>query len=127
MDAQIKIEGADVLRRNLRKVGQDLPKGMKLIHQEIAGPVAADAKRRARRRSGRMAGTIRPRSTTTMARVEAGRGIEYAGVQHWGWPGHSISPNPFLTEAIAERQHATLELYERKLGEWIDQVWEDTT
>lgn len=120
---QIRVEGASVLRRNLRKVHKDLPRGLKLIHQEIAGPVAALAKQKARRKSGRMAGTIRPKSTTTMARVEAGRGIEYGGVQHWGWPGHSISPNSFLTEAINERTAETLTLYERKLGEWIDSVW----
>lgn len=124
--ARIEVVGANVLRRNLRKVGKDLPKGMKLIHQEIAGPVAGVAKQKARRLSGTMAGTIRPRSTTTMARIEAGRGIPYAGVQHYGWPGHSISPNPFLTEAIEEKTFETLALYERKLGEWIDAVWEDT-
>lgn len=124
---QIRVEGASVLRRNLRKVYSDLPKGMRLIHQEIAGPVVASARRKARRQSGRMAGTIRATSTTTMSRVEAGRGIEYGAVQHWGWPGHSISPNPYLTEAIEERQRETLNLYEKKLGEWIDQVWQDTT
>lgn len=123
--AEIKVEGANIVRRNLRKVGKDLPKGMRLIHQEIAGPVAALAKRKARRRSGRMAGTIRPRSTTTMARVEAGRGIAYGAVQHWGGY-HGIEPNLYLTEAIEERESQSVQLYERKLGDWIDSVWQDT-
>jgi phage gpG-like protein len=122
----IRVEGADVLRRNLRKVYKDHPKGMKLIHQEIAGPVVAVAKRKARRLSGRMAGTIKPKSTTTMSRIEAGRGIEYAAVQHFGWAGHSISANPFLVDAINEKQASTVILYEKKLGAWIDMVWDDT-
>ena len=124
-EASIQIEGANVLRRNLRKVGKDLPRGMKLIHQEITGPVVALARSKARRKSGKMAGSIRARSTTTMARIEA-RGLPYLGVQHWGWPGHSITPNQFLTEAINERQAETLVLYEKKVGDWIDSVWEDT-
>ena len=123
----IRVEGANVLRRNLRKVGGPaLPRGMKLIHQEIAGPVVARARMKARRVSGKMARSIRPKSTTTMARIEAGRGLEYAAVQHFGWPGHSISPNPFLVEAITEMQASTVILYEKKLGQWIDQVWDDT-
>lgn len=126
MDTQIRIEGANILRRNLRRVHKDLPKGMKLIHQEIAGPVAALAKTKARRRSGRMAGVIKPSSTTTMARVQAGP-LVYVGVQHWGWSRHSISPNRFLTEAITEKTQVSLKLYEQKLGQWIDAVWEDNS
>lgn len=124
-EARIQIEGADLLRRNLRKVQKDLPKGMKLIHQEIAGPVAALARQKARRKSGRMAGTIKPSSTTTMARVQAGPLI-YLPPQHWGWSGHNISPNRFITEALEERTDQTLRLYEKKLGEWIDSVWVDS-
>lgn len=128
VEANIKIEGADVLRRNLRKLGKDLPKGMKLIHAEIAGPVAAVARRKARRKSGAMAAGVKVSATTTMSRIQAGTGQarEYTGVQHWGWPGHSISPNQFLTEAIEEKTTETLTLYEKKLGDWIDSVWDDT-
>lgn len=125
-EGQIRVEGADVFRRNLRKVGKDLPKGMRLIHAEIAGPVAALARSKARKQSGAMARSVRVKATTTMARIEAGRGLPYAGVQHWGWAGHSISPNPFLTEAISERSTETLALYEKKVGEWIEAVWVDT-
>jgi hypothetical protein len=124
--ASIQIEGADVLRRNLRKVYKDLPKGMKLIHQEIAGPVAGLARSKARKQSGKMAGSIRVKATITKAQITAGTGLPYAGVQHWGWAGHSIAPNLFLTEAIGERQAETLVLYEKKLGDWIDAVWDDT-
>jgi phage gpG-like protein len=99
---------------------------MKLIHQEVAGPVAAEAKRRVRKKSGRLQRSIRPSSTTTMARVQAGAGVVYAGVQHFGWPGHNIEANPFLTDAIQDKQMETLTLYEQKLSAWIDAVWEDT-
>ena len=99
---------------------------MKLIHAEIAGPVAAVARGKARKQSGAMANSIRVKATTTMARIEAGRGLPYAGVQHWGWAGHTISPNPFLTDAITEKSAETLDLYEKKVGEWIDMVWDDT-
>lgn len=125
-DFGIRVEGADIVRRNLRKVHKDLPKGMKLIHNEITGPVVALAKRKVPRKSGRLAGSIRPRSTTTMARIEAGVGLKYAAVQHFGWPGHNIEGVPFMTEALLERQEATIVLYEKKLGDWIDAVWQDS-
>lgn len=120
---EVRVEGVAELRRNLRKVNRDLPHAMKGIHDNVAGPVAVLARSKARRKSGTMAGTIRTRSTITMARIEAGKGIRYAGVQHFGWPGHSISPNPYLTDAITEREAATIRLYDQLLGEAIERGW----
>lgn len=126
MAAEVKVVGAAELRRNLRRADKGLPKGMTAIHRTVAEPVAEDARPRARRRSGRLAGSIRARATSAMARVEAGRGLEYAGVQHWGWPAHDIEPNPFLVEAIAAKESASVELYERELSIWLDSIWQDS-
>jgi phage gpG-like protein len=115
---EIRVEGAKELRRKLRAVQQDLPKAMKQIHEEVARPIVSAARQRARRQSGRMAGTIRSRATTTMARVEAGRGIEYGAVQHWGGY-HNISPDLYLTETINERTAETLNLYEQGINDFL--------
>jgi hypothetical protein len=123
--AEIRIEGLALLNRNLRKVDRDLPKGMKKIHTEIAEPVAALARSKARNRSGAMAGSIKAAGTTRMARVQTGNKVYYP-VQHWGWPGHNIAPDLFLTEAINERIGQSLALYEKKLGDYIDSVWVDS-
>ena len=119
---EIRVEGADKLRRNLRRMGKDLPKGMKLIHQEIAGPVAALAKRKAPRRTGRLQSKIRPSSTTTMARVQAGPLIYAPIIEFGGYPG-TYAGQPYLYAAMDEMASQTLRSYEQKLNQWIDAVW----
>lgn len=98
---------------------------MKLIHMEIAEPVAALARSKARRKSGAMAGSIKVSATTTMSRIQTGNKVYYP-VQHFGWPGHNIAPNMFLTEAITEKTAETLRLYDQLLTKFIDDVWIET-
>lgn len=120
---QIDVEGARELRRNLRKAGGPaLNQGMKLIHQEIAGPVAALAKRKAPRRSGRLVSKIRPSSTTTMARIQAGPLIYAPIIEFGGYPG-DYKGQSYLYAAMEERAAESLRLYEQKVGEWLDQIW----
>jgi hypothetical protein len=123
----VSVEGLNLLLRNLRKVDKDYPKQAKVIHQEIAEPVAARARTKARRKSGRMAASIRPYATQRKAEIGAGARVIYAGVQHYGWPAHGISPNPFLTDSINEMQKSVLVDYDRRLDRWITQIWQDNT
>ena len=122
--AGIRVEGLNEFVRNLRRVDKELPQGMKAIHMELAEPVAQRAKNKARRKSGKMASTIKPQASARYARVSAGARIKYAGVQHYGWPAHNISPNPFLTDAITDLQPVIVVRYERLLGDWLEKVWQ---
>lgn len=122
----IEVVGANVVRRNLKKVGGPaLAKGMKLIHQEIAGPVAALAKQKAPRRSGKLVSVIRPSSTTTMARIQAGPLIYAPIIEFGGYPG-SYAGQSYLYSAMDERAQESLRLYQTKLEAWLDSVWQDT-
>lgn len=122
----ISVEGLSLLLRNLRKLDSEHGKAAKKIHEEVAEPVASLAKSKARKKSGKMASTIRPYATQSAARVGAGARTKYTGVQHYGWPGHGISPNMFLTESINDLQPQIANDYERRLGQWIEQIWQDS-
>lgn len=83
--------------------------------------VAAAA--RAPRRSGKLAGSIRPGATQKAGVVRAGRAsIPYAGVIHWGWPGHNIAAQPFLTEAAAATESTWSDLYWAELQRVIESI-----
>lgn len=125
MDAvTVQIEGADKFRRNLRRLDKSLPKGMKLIHQRIAGPVAARAKAKAPSRSGALRSKIRPTSTTTMARVTAGPLIYAPIIEFGGYPGN-YQGQSYLYAACGEMRAKSIVQYERELEKWIDLVWDD--
>lgn len=122
---KIEVDGLRELNRSLRRVQKDYPKEMQSIHEAIADPVAEAARGKARRKSGDMAGSIRPSATQTMARVAAGGyGVVYAGVQHWGWPAHNITPNMFLVDAINDKSEASLDLYLKMTDDFLEAVWE---
>ena len=121
----VSVDGLNVLLRNLRRVDAEYPRQSKAIHQEIAEPVAERARGKARRKSGRLAGSIKPYASQRVARVGAGARVVYAGVQHYGWPAHGISANPFLTDAIVEMQTRVLSDYERLIDAWVARVWQD--
>lgn len=123
--ATVQVEGAREFRRNLRKVGKDLPRGMKIIHQKIAGPVAGRAKQKAPRRTGKLASVIRPSSTTTMARVTAGPLIYAPIIEFGGYPG-DYQGQSYLYAAWDEMRDQSIRQYEQELTRWIDTVWVDS-
>jgi hypothetical protein len=106
-------------------VSTDYPKEMKEIHRKIGEPIAVKARGLARVLSGRMRGTIKSAPTTRAARVSAGQRTKYTGVQHWGWPAHNITPNPFLTEAVTELRDKTVADYQKLTNEFVERVWID--
>lgn len=68
----IKIEGLAEFNRNLRKLDADLPKALRLAHNEAAQLIVDYAKPRVARKSGRAAGTVKAKSTRTESRVSGG-------------------------------------------------------
>jgi HK97 gp10 family phage protein len=125
----VQIEGADDLRKNLRKLDRDLPKGLTRIHKDLAEPVADDARQMAPRRSGRLAASIRPSGTQRAALIRAGVGVKpynYAGIaEYGGYPG-DYPGQPFLQPAIDANASRIADEYQRRLDAFIEAVWEDT-
>lgn len=68
----IKIEGLAEFNRNLKKLDSDLPKILRMAHNEASGLIVDYAKPRIPRKTGRAAGTVKARSTRTESRVSGG-------------------------------------------------------
>ena len=112
----IQVTGLREVRRGLRTLSADLPKELTRIHRAAADAVANHARRRTPRRSGRLAGTVKPQAGQSYARVAAGRkAVPYAGPIHFGWPARNIAPQPFLTDTIHEYAPRILDGYLKDL------------
>lgn len=68
----IKIDGLAEFNRNLRKLNADLPKALRLAHNEAAQIVADWAAPRVPQRSGRARKSVKAKSTRTESRVQGG-------------------------------------------------------
>jgi len=141
----IRIEGGRELRRALRTAAGDLD-DLKTAHKQVAAVVASAAQEDAPKRSGKLAGSIRPNSGQRYARVSVGNnrstaaGIPYAGPIHWGWPTGSpklpakvrnirgrewyIAPNPFVTDAATRTEPVWSRICAAALEDIVDQIGE---
>jgi len=115
----VQVTGLKELSKACKAIDKGLQKELLKIGKDAAKDVADAAKPLARHKSGRMAGAIRPGSMARGAYVAA-RGEVYFPVQHFGWARHSISPNPFLYDALDARMGEVIERYERQVAEFID-------
>lgn len=114
----VKVTGAKELRKAIRQIEDAAAKkgmqaDLKGAYRTAARAVEVQAKMEAPRRSGRLAGSIKSKGTTTGASIVAGglKSVPYAGPIHYGWPsrpnkskrwrGGPIAANPFLTRAAA--------------------------
>lgn len=78
---------------------------LKAAHSTIADLVLAEAERRAPRRTGRLAASVRASATPSYSVVRAGRAsVPYAAPIHWGWRARGIQQNPFLQDAIEDNR-----------------------
>src|SRR5690606_2175225 len=131
MRPDVRVEGLAELNRSLRRVSSEFPKEMRDINKTVAAPIAEDARRRVRSRSGRLARTAKAQGGQRYARVAAGRkgldprtGYSYAGVIHCGgYPG-SYRGNPFLTDAMDAKREKAVDEYLRLTDQFLDRVWE---
>ncbi len=119
----LKVSGAKEIRRLARKAEtRDARKALRDGHKEAARIVSTRATRTAPRRTGRLAGNVRPLGSLTKAQVAAGGArVPYAGPIHYGWPARGIEPQPFITDAVAEKlgnvRHEIETLYLRVANE----------
>jgi len=111
MAQSIKATGVKELRRELRRMGNDL-EDLKALNLDVATLVSDRAKDIVPRRTGNLADTIRPAGTKTAGRVRAGfKRVPYAGVIHFGFPARGIQPQPFLYDALDQRRGEVFDAY----------------
>ena len=111
MAQSIKATGVKELRRELRRMGDDL-EDLKTLNLDVATLVSDRAKDIVPRRTGNLADTIRPSGTKTAGRVRAGfKRVPYAGVIHFGFPARRIQPQPFLYDALDQRRGEVFDAY----------------
>lgn len=120
--AGVEVDGLAELRRNLRRLGEDVA-DLKAANERAARIVAEAAAARAPRRTGRLAASLRATRAVGRASVLAGgASVPYAGPVHWGWEARHIEPNPFTVEAAEDTQPQWLPVYERELQRLCDRV-----
>lgn len=116
----LRVYGAEDVARRFARLGfkaSDLRGAFSAIGNEIV----ADARARAPRRSGRLAGNIRAGLGKTRATVSAGSGsLLYAGVQEYGWRGHGIEAQPYLRPAADQKAEEAARLLAREMQRLID-------
>ena len=111
MVQSIKATGVKELRREIRKMGDDL-EDLTALNLDVATLVSDRAKDIVPRRTGTLADTIRPAGTKTAGRVRAGfKRVPYAGVIHFGFPARRITPQPFLYDALDQRRGEVFNAY----------------
>ncbi len=82
--------------------------------------IAADARRRAPRLSGRLASSITTGAEKNQALI--GSDLVYAPVIHWGWPARGISPSLFLVEAAEQTRSQWIGYFEEDMETAISKV-----
>ncbi|MFI7677869.1 hypothetical protein [Actinophytocola sp. NPDC049390] len=122
----VKIKGLAEFSRNLRKLDSELPKALRLAHNEAGQLIVDYAKPRVPRRTGRAAGTIKTRSTRTETRVQGGskRAPYYPWLDFGGRVGRSrsvrrpfIKQGRYLYPALGANYDKFVVLLEQKLIE----------
>lgn len=97
----VKITGLAEFNRNLKKLDADLPKALRMAHNEAAGLIVTYAKAHVPTRTGRAAGSLKARSTRTASRVSGGSNkAPYYGFLDFGGrvgPKRSVK-RPFIKE-----------------------------
>lgn len=117
MATSVEVEGAIQMEASLHRAAEKV-QDMTAANREVAQLAAQAAK--PPRRTGRLAGSIRPIGEPTEAVVEVAQ--PYAGVIENGWAGHNIAPTHFLRDAFAAIQPAAMDIYEKAGKAVLDDV-----
>ena len=120
--AQIQVEGLRDVRNAVRKLkSKELNDALKRSNKESA-EIVAEAARTGDEvpvNSGRLKKSIKASGSQASGSVKAGTAarVPYAGVIHWGWPERNIKPQPFLSEALADKIDIVTETFEELFSE----------
>jgi len=118
----VQIDGLKRVRRELKRAGVDLA-DLREPNMAAARIVAAAAVPATPRRSGRLAGSVRPGASRTAGVVRAGgASVPYGGPVHWGWPARNIKAQPWLSDAAQATEPQWVNTYFRTLEQVLDNI-----
>lgn len=119
MAVGVRVEGLRETVAKLEKLGAESG-DLKDAFNKAGQIVVNKAKPLTNPKSGRLAGSIRASRTKNKSIIRAGGArIPYAGVIHFGWPGHNIEPKNYLYGAAASSQDEVVNVIDRELNELI--------
>ena len=118
----VRVDGARQLRATMKAAGEDLS-DLKDVNARTAAKVSATAIPRVPRRTGTLAATVRPAGTKTAAIVRAGKAsVPYAAVIEFGWPGHNIAAQPYVTSAAHDTEPEWTSFYEQEIDKILTRI-----
>lgn len=118
----VRVDGARALRATMKAAGEDMS-DLKDVNARTAAKVSAVAVRQTPSRTGALAATVRPSGTKTAAIVRAGKGaVRYAAVIEFGWPGHHIAAQPYVTSAAQDTEPEWTSYYQQEIEKIIDRI-----
>lgn len=134
-DGFVRVVGLDETIKALQAIGTPT-RALSQAGVESARIVAAEAKGLVPRRTGTLAGTIKPSRTKHGSRIIAGgQTAVYANPIHWGWyrdtkserarasaKGYikrNIMPNTFLSRALGYTKQQVIDTYRRNMNKLI--------
>lgn len=113
------LQGADAFQRDLRASVQDLG-NLSSPMRSTSSTIQRAGQARAPKMTGRLANSLVARADPMTAEVSST--LVYAGVIHWGWPGHNIEPQPFLTTAAQDTEPQWLREFDQYVDRTINQM-----
>ena len=114
----IEVRGSDRLARTLAAAADDLA-DLRAEHARIGATLAAAARTRAPRRTGRLVASIGV--TPSPQKIELSAGTPYAAVINFGSRRKGIRPNPFLTGTV-DKNPTIVPLYRDALDRALSKV-----
>lgn len=120
-DLGVKVRGANRLATTLRKAGADVAE-MKDANQRAGAVVAAQAKVLAPKRTGRLAGSIKPSRRQRGVQVRVGIRAAYPGVQNYGSAKRNIRPKYYMQHALASKQAEAVDIYFAEMERLVSKV-----
>lgn len=118
----VRVVGLRELRRTLRRAQADMA-DLKTANAKAAALVAAAARPRSPRKTGRAASTVRGNRAVGRAVVLAGGArAPYVPVIYWGWPARSIPARPWIAETARATEPQWLDAYARDIQAALDKV-----
>ncbi len=122
----IEVTGARELRAAMKRMSADVS-DLRRVNLDAAQTVASEARSRAPRLSGALAGSVKAKATRTRGYVTAGgKLVPYAGPIHFGWPARNIRPQPFMYDALDARKSEVVGKYQDRIADLVQKLDRET-
>lgn len=115
----IRVENGRELRAALKRAGISL-QDLKDANTAVAEYVAAGSRLTAPRRTGRLAGGLKP--SRAVARASVLDALPYAAPIHWGWRARNITAQPWVSEYAQQSEPQWLGIITKALDQLVEQI-----